>query len=248
MMSLTTTSLAHNVKQLYRYKLHAYFTVFGSLIAVQLLGLLLSLNGVGQFATYFDHIYIHVNHFSANFIIIFSLMWVFIIAVTVTTQPYRDADFVFVANRMSSHLSNILFLLTASVIGGVTAMLCGFVLKLVAGYILYQDLVFQQTLSLPELLLGLAAASLYMILLSSAGFLAGMLSQLHKAVKFVLPALVLAMLIMETGSPRLPIMIMLAQFFTNEDSFVIFVIKVAASSSLLFGTALLISNRLEVRQ
>lgn len=55
--------------------------------------------------------------------------------ILITTKAVRYDDFTFVSNRLSSNLANILFLLTASAIGGAAAVTAGFLLKIIAFFL-----------------------------------------------------------------------------------------------------------------
>ena len=83
---------------------------------------------------------IEVKYYSADLVIIFTMLWSFITAITIHTKPYRNHDFTFVTNRMSSSLSNILFLLTASIIGSITAVLAGNLVNVLVSILFKQEL------------------------------------------------------------------------------------------------------------
>ena len=123
MMSLKTINLAETVKKQFVFKLKANIDVFSSLVWIQLLAILFSLNGVASMGMGGTNLSVDVKYYSADLVIIFTMLWSFVTAITITTKPYRNHDFTFVSNRLSSSLSNILFLLTASFIGSITATL-----------------------------------------------------------------------------------------------------------------------------
>jgi len=253
MMSLSTISLSKNITQLYRYKLYAYRNSVISLMIIQIVALLLSLNGTNQSMTVYENVSITIHSYSANIVLAFSMIWAFITAISLTTKPYRDADFILVASRLTSHLSNILFLLTASMIAGVTAMLSGFLLKLIAVYLLSQEVIAQQTLPISHLLLGILVATLYMVLISSAGFLAGMLTQWHRSFIIIIPALVMALFFIEwttvdeTEQTSMPAMIALFRFFGTEHSLLMFTVKVLLCVLICYGITHYLSSRMEVK-
>src|SRR5690606_4983532 len=99
-------------------KWHAFFPVFGSLLLVQLVGFFLSLSGVSQMHIHVDFLSIAARDYAANLIIISSMLWMLVTAIALTSRTYRETDFLFVATRLSSHLSHGAFLLTAAFLAG----------------------------------------------------------------------------------------------------------------------------------
>ena len=139
MMSLKTINLAETVKKQFVFKLKANIDVFSSLVGIQLLAILFSLGGVGSMGMGGTNLSVDVKYYSADLVIVFTMLWSFVTAITITTKPYRNHDFTFVSNRLSSSLSNILFLLTASFIGSITAVLAGNLVKLLVSILFKQE-------------------------------------------------------------------------------------------------------------
>ena len=83
---------------------------------------------------------VDVKYYSADLVIVFTMLWSFVTAITITTKPFRNHDFTFVSNRLSSSLSNILFLLTTSFIGSITALFSGNLVKLLVSVLFKQGL------------------------------------------------------------------------------------------------------------
>ena len=114
MMSLTNQLIwQKTVKKQYFFKLKANIDAFSSLVWIQLLAHLFSLGGVASMGMGGTNLSVDVKYYSADLVIGFTMLWAFVTAITITTKPYRNHDFTFVTNRLSSSLSNILFLLTA---------------------------------------------------------------------------------------------------------------------------------------
>ena len=250
MMSLTKVSLIDVVKKQYIYKLKAYSQVFMSLIFLQLLAVLFSMNGVGSMGgSTGGSVELQVKYFSADFVAAFTMLWGFITAILITTKAYRNDDFVFVTNRVSSNLSNAVFLLTASVIGGITAMLSSYLLKVIVYYFI-SDLSIKSitVLEAPmELLLGIFSTILYVFLFCALGYLVGTLVQISKAFTVLLPAAFFGTLILEGLSGKAGTVANVFDFFFTESSLVLFIVKIIVSAGLLFSGAFVLSNRLEVR-
>lgn len=109
MMSLTEAKLPDIVRKQFLYKVKAYLSVFSSLLVVQAIGLLLSTNGSRMMGTSYNGFSIDINYYTGDISIVITLIWSFITAIIITTKAYRNDDFVFVANRVSRHLSNMFF-------------------------------------------------------------------------------------------------------------------------------------------
>lgn len=256
-MSLRTIGLSSNIKALYRYKLFAYSRSLTSLVIVQIVALILSLNGTNHHGSFFGNVSISIYSYTANMVLAFTMLWMFSTAISLTTKAFREADLTLVANRFTSHLSNFLFLMTTSILAGVSAILSGFLLKLIAVYIFKMSVISSAQLPFSHLLLGLAAASLYMMLVSSAGFLTGMLAQWHKSFMFIIPAAVIALLFIEwnwveedefsSSAGSMPALIALFRWFGTENSFPIFTLKVLFAVLICYGLSYLLASRLEVK-
>jgi len=249
MMFLTKVSLWDVVKKQFRFKVKSYRGVFTSLMLLQIMGLLFSLGGEGGGGGGSESFSYDMNYYSGNFILVFMMIWAFISAIIVTTQAYRYDDYSFVANRLSSHLSNILFLGWASIIGGVTFVLASQSLKLV--FLFYKDRKFieSQPMTVLQMAEGLAATILYLFLFTALGYLVGMLVQRSKIFTIVLPALLFGSLFLNVFlASESTYVIDIGQIFVRETSFLLFTLKVLLTSALSYGIAAWISNSLEVRK
>lgn len=248
-MSLTQVNMKDIVKKQYRYKLKAYIQVLSSLMFIQLLALLFSLNGVASMGSGGGLVDLEVKYYSADMVLAFTMLWGFISAILITTKAYRNDDFVFVANRLSSNLANILFLLTASVIGGITAILSSYLLRVVI-QLFQTDVILKssQVLAAPwDLLLGIFSAVLYIFLVCSLGYLVGTLVQLNKLFAVLLPAGFIGLLLLNGLSGNAGLIGSIFVFFITESSLPLFVIKVMVTAGLLFFGSAVLSNRLEVK-
>src|SRR5699024_440427 len=116
-------------------KLKANVGLFSSLIILQIFGILFSLGGIGQRGGSFYTI----SYYTADYMIIFTMIWAFMIAIQLMSKDYRDLDFTFVTNRLASHLANVLFLVTASIIGAITSLLSGYLSKVIVYFAFERD-------------------------------------------------------------------------------------------------------------
>ncbi|WP_406580776.1 hypothetical protein [Bacillus salipaludis] len=248
-MSLTKVSLTDVVKKQYVYKLKAYSQVFMSLIFLQLLAIFFSLNGVGGMFSSGGSIEVQVKYFSADYVAAFTMLWGFITAILITTKAYLNDDFLFVTNRVSSNLSNVVFLLTASGIGGITAMLSSYLLKAIVYYFI-SDLSLKSTTVLDaplEMLMGIFSTILYVFLFCALGYLVGMLVQISKAFTVLLPAAFFGGLILDGLNGKSGVIAYVFAFFFTESSLVLFMVKIIVTAVLVFSGAIVLSNRMEVR-
>lgn len=245
MMSLSRISMQDVVKKQYSYKLRAYIQVFLSLVIIQMLGVLFSFNGVGMMGTSSNTYEIDVKFYSADIVVVFTMLWAFITAILITTQAYRNDDFAFISNRLTSNLSNMLFLLTASIVGGITAMLSSHVMKILM-YVFGRTEYLYTPTAVSEWLIGFIAAILYVLLFSALGYFFGTLVQFHKVFAILLPVICFG-LILGTGMMNGMIIKNVFEFIFVETSLALFLVKLGVLIALLFSGSALMSNRLEVR-
>jgi hypothetical protein len=249
MMYLAEVKLFDVVKNQFLYKLKAYLSIFSSLLIIQAVGMLLSLNGSSSMGMSSDGYSLNISYYTGDMVIIFTMLWSFISAIIITTKAYRNDDFVFVANRFSSNLSNICFLVFASIIGGVTAMLSGILLKVVMYFILDDGNVMGTAISFQELLLGMIVSTFYVLLVASLGYLVGVLVQISKWFSVLLPAVFFSYLFLSINkNEEAPIILETVKFFAKETSLLFFVLKVIVTASILFYGSIILANKMEVRQ
>ncbi|QFT88998.1 hypothetical protein FIU87_10105 [Bacillus sp. THAF10] len=248
-MSLSNVTVQNVVKEQVRYKLSAYSGVYLSLVVLQLLGLLFSFNGSGMSGGGRGESFRYsIYHYTGDGVITFTLLWAFIVSIIITTRAYRNDDFTFVSNRLTSNLSNFLFLVLAAIIGAITAELSTYVLKVIM-YFLPNFGPFYYTgnpYSLLVLLQGSMVTFLYIMLFAGLGYFVGTIIRLHPLLKVVVPVVLLGVLFFGgatgTGVPDI------IKFFVEERSLTIFIAKSIATSFILFGASSWIFNRVEVRQ
>jgi hypothetical protein len=249
MMYLTKVSLWDIVKKQFRFKLKSFRGMFTSLMLLQVMAILFSLGGDGGGGGGSDTFSYDMKNYSGNIIMAFMMIWAFISAIVVTTQAYRYDDYTFVANRLSSHLANILFLGWASVIGGITFVLASQSLKLSVFFLRDREFIESQPLTVLQMAEGAAATILYLFLFTAIGYLVGMLIQRNKIFIIILPGLLIGSLFLNVllGSES-TLVIDIGQFFMRETSFLLFALKVLLAAALAYAISAWISNSLEVRK
>ncbi|MFE8702962.1 hypothetical protein ACFYKX_20345 [Cytobacillus sp. FJAT-54145] len=249
MMSLVEVNTLDIVKKQYSYKLKAYIGVFSSLFLAHVIAILFSFfGGVGMTGTGNESISLTVKLFSGDLIIGFTMIWGFIISLLITTKAYRYDDFAFVTNRLSSNLSNIGFLMTTSIVGGVTALLSSILLKVMLFFIYGTDYLMSSFQKPGDLLIGIWAAILYILLFSSIGYFVGVLVQINKLFMIFLPTLFFGSLFVGLRNLNEPsLFVKISTFFVGETSLLLFSVKIFVTVTVLFLAATSLSNRLEVR-
>lgn len=100
-----------------------------------------------------------------------------------------------------------------------------------------------------DLAAGVAVTALYLLLFSAAGYLCGILAQISKAFVVILPSLFFGLLILAGRDDRIrEELSQVIYFVAQESSLILLALKIILTAAVLFGTALLISNRAEVRK
>jgi len=249
-MSLLTVNTAEIVKKQFLFKLKANIDAFSSLVWIQLLAILFSLGGVASQGSHSDGLSISIKYFSSDVVIAFTMIWGLVTAITITTRPYRYFDFSFVTNRITSSLSNIIYLFTASVLGGVTAMLAKGLL-IIIGYLFldFQLLDFySQSFHVRDFMIGTIAAVLYIFFISSIGYFIGTLVQVSRLFIVGIPVLFIGSMFLDGMMQREPMAMKTLQFYFMETSLFIFIVKVFISTALFFAASISMLNRMEVRK
>ncbi|SDH63322.1 hypothetical protein [Alteribacillus bidgolensis] len=248
MMYLTENSAVRVTWQQYLFKMKAYISVFSSLVIIQLLGILLSFSGTASRGTSAYGMNVNITYYSADMVIVFTAIWGFICALLLTTTAYREDGFHFVANRISSNLSSVAFLFTASLAGGITAVFSGFLLKVLIYYILADEILGTGAAADPMTFAqGIAKAVLIIFFISSFGYLVGMMAQWYRWFAFFLPAALMGLLIVQ-GAGEGTILQVFYTFFFDEASTPLFFSKMIGAVCIIFAAAIFLSNQLEVKK
>ncbi|NBI28550.1 hypothetical protein [Chengkuizengella marina] len=246
-MSLTRTNLAKTIKKQYFFKLKANITSFTLLIGVQLLALLFSLGGVASSSFGSSSIRLNTQYYTADIVIIFTLIWAFVMAITITTKPHRDLDFTFVTNRLSSSFANILYLLTVSIVGSMMAILSDNLLRVII-YTFLDKQFYSSTMGLQEFIMGISITSFYVLMVCSIGYFVGTLVQISSLFTILLPALFFGSLFLRPSMDEKPIITNAFEYYLLESSLTLFIVKIVITTALFFTISTSILNRMEVRQ
>ncbi|WP_368653871.1 hypothetical protein AB4Y30_02130 [Ornithinibacillus sp. 4-3] len=251
-MSLVKTSLMENTSKQYKYKLRSFIWVLSSMMVIQLIGMAFSFGSTMSTGGGNGIYSINVSYFSSNAVIIFTILWVFLISLQITSVTYRENEFMFVRNKTSNVFSDVLFLMTASIIGTATALLSEYLVANIRYYIFGMVNLFGEgvTPTLLEIIYGVIALALILFAFSMLGYLIGVLVQISKLFIPIIPAVIIGSIYlseqMNTYGDNL--MIKLFQFYFLESNFLLFVLKFIVSALAFMFIALGLSQRLEVRE
>ncbi|MDJ0305815.1 MULTISPECIES: hypothetical protein [Dehalobacter] len=258
MMSLVETRFLSLVKKQFIYKWKTNTSFIISMIIVQMLALCLSFNGVMTSGTGNQWLSFTYSTLTGDMIIIFTMIWCLIIAGTLATANRRNIDFYHVSNRLTSNLANTLFLLTTSIVSGISTVL-GSVLLRVLFYAIHgtQFLSEGEAFSLPPryLMLGIIVTATYLWLLSAIGYLFGAIIQFYRIFAIIIPAVIIGSLfyfntvgITVAGDEHVSFIRQLWNFYTSESTLWLFMLKSLLTTGLLFAVTALMTNRMEVRK
>jgi len=250
MMSLSKIRLGKAVKNQYQFKCRAYINLFNSLVLMQLIAVLFSLGGIGQGSR--GSIDLNIHYYTTDYVIVFTIIWALILAIQMTSRDFREQILPFVTNHLSNNLSNVFFILTASIIGGTLAIMSRFLFQAIVRFAFNYDQIFGtgMTITFTELFMGIFATILYIFMFSSLGYLIGMLVQFNKVFIAIIPAFFVGLLFYFAnagGFAEDNFVYRLFIFYFQEKVFLMFFLKVLITSALLYVSSYLISSRLEVQ-
>ncbi|RKQ33280.1 hypothetical protein [Oceanobacillus halophilus] len=248
-MSLNNVRLQKVVKKQSVYKVKANLSMYSSLIVIQLLALLFSLGGTGTMGTSsVGYNGITIRLFSADIVIVFTMIWGFITAIMLTTKAYKEDEFIFVTNRLTSNLSNIIFLFVASIFSGITAVLSGYLLKVIMfSFFNYEFLHAGTSSEFGIFISGLLTTILYVFMFSSFGYLIGTVVQLSKMFIIIVPVVIIGGVYLLSRINQ-DVILDIGSFYFLESNFFIALTKIILTAGICFLAAIFISNRLEVRK
>lgn len=243
-MSLAEVSLSSIIFKQYIYKLKGNSGLVYTLIIAQLFGLLLSMGPKSGMSSGDEVLHVSVKTFSGDTTVFLSFAWIIVIAAILTTKQYQNMEFSLVTNRVSSSLSNIMFLLTCSSFAGITSTLMSVLYRVIMVFTSDQaSVIFNGTITTNDLLLGILVSSLYMILLAAVAYLVRLIIEVNKMFAIIVPVVFIGLLTTNTqffGD--------VIKFYVLENSLALFTLKVLITAIILFGMSVLLSNRMEVNR
>jgi len=173
-------------------------------------------------------------------------MWIATVAIMLTSKQYKQIELPLVGNRVSGNLSDVGFLMTASVFAGITSSLVGVLLRVIMYFTVDKSKLVSDgfLLTFSDLLLGIIIAILYMGLVSAVSYFIGMLTQLSKAFVLLIPAGIFGAFRV-IGDDDYIFAQSIYQFYVVDVSLPLFALKVIITSLIFFGVSMILSNRME---
>ncbi|EHL08037.1 hypothetical protein HMPREF0322_01434 [Desulfitobacterium hafniense DP7] len=243
------STLSQVILKQYGYKLKGHSGLIYSLIIVQLLAILLSLGSSSGMSSNSDLISIAVRTYTGDILLICSLLWLMVVASLLGSQPYRSMEFSVVNNRLVSHASNILLLLTYAAYAGVTSTLAVIIHRLMLSATLKEGEFLLGGLQIipQDLLLGIFVATLYFILVAATVYLIQSFSLHSKGLGIILWICFFAF---GFGTVRIFDFNLgkVLEFYAAETSLGVFVLKVFCTAVLFFGSSMLITKGMEAKR
>lgn len=169
--------MMQNVKKQVRWKLSSYSSVFMTIIAVQIMASLLTLNGTSHMSSGNDQLRMEVSSYSLDSILMFSMVTVFIISSMLASKHMVEENFSIVTTRLTASLSTIVAQLIICVITTCTALssfyIFAFIMRLRKSE---QPFLLQTAVEVKTLLLFFSL----LVVLSAAGFFVGSFLQTNR--------------------------------------------------------------------
>lgn len=244
-MSLTKRiSFIEAVRRQFKFKLKAYHNLVGTLFLFQIIALFFSIYGNSSSVTN-HYVTITTHTYTADIIISFSLLWIFVVSFYMTSRASKNMMFSFITNKLTNHVANLLYMITLSALGAVSSVLLGITVRL--GLLLYygfDHLFTYDVLTFSQILLTILVAFLYHVLLFSFGYAIGEIIQLHRSLTLLVPAGIFGLFIFTVNVFN---EVYLFTFYLHESNFLLFFLKVFSSTIVFWLIGILVGRRLEVR-
>lgn len=177
------------------------------------------------------------------------LIWAFVVGWTLARPAFREMDFSFVSNRFTSHMSSILYIGFASVIGGLIGFFSLFLGK--ALYFLFystDSVVIAKPYTIKEILIGVIVIISLTFLLASVGYFVGELVNWNQAFIFIIPALAIGNIVLDAKIGDTVGIGQLVMIFSTETEWSMLFLKVLGFSVLIYTIVIFLTRRMEVRR
>lgn len=245
MMSLIETNLFEAAKRQYFFKLKAYFEFIFSLVIFQIIGILFGIGGISSEAAN----YVTITKYSSTVVMILTIFVLFGIGIALQGGKYSEINEVIVGNRYSNGFSDIAFIITLCIFGGITSLLSGYIFRAIFYFTDSGKNIVSEGFYIPLEVLAVSIIStiLYAVLISSLGYLAGALIRLHKVFIIILPAAFIGVIFLRRANEILfDVSLGIYNFYCSETSLLVFAAKVIITSAIFFAAAVAITSKLEI--
>ncbi|MBK5242300.1 hypothetical protein [Clostridium sp.] len=242
-MSLVKNNFISVVRKQYGFKLQGFSKFFFIIIVTQIIGMLFTMSNAGGMTSTSNETYsFKIEQNSTIYVFIFTIAIVTGATILLNLKEYKDMDFTFVTNRISSNISNIGFLITLSLFGAVTSALSGVLTRTIKYFLIGSSKIIEVGFYLTpgEIMCSIGANFLYFILFSSLVYFCTVLTQ--KSNIFFVIILIVVVLFTQT-----PLFGNIIEFYGKENNFLIFMIKALIMVTIFFTASILVSNNQEVR-
>jgi hypothetical protein len=242
-MYLAKSDLLSVVKKQYLYKLHSNLGLFLGLIITHIVGILFSITTISTSSMGSNSYSVNIVRLSSQPIAIFSHIFIVILAIFLNTKEFKNIDFIYVGNRLSSSLSDIAFIATFSSYASFSTVLSGFVMR-TAKFMAVgsSNIVNEGFLITPmELVIGFVGTFLYLMLFASFTYFCSVL--LCKSKLFAI-VIMCAMVL----SSRTTLLTNIFKFYGHESNVFNFTVKVLIAVIPAFAASIFVYNNMEVRQ
>ncbi|WP_301109146.1 hypothetical protein [Sporosarcina sp.] len=247
-MFSTQWSVHEIAKRQFLFKINANAPIFTMLIVLQIIATVFmggaSTSGYESWDDPFSFTYTTVSNDGQ---IGLTMFWALIVGFLLTSAAQRNESFAFVTNRLTYQLANFYFFCTAALLGGVTTVMLGSVMKIITLVVSKGVIETAGLFSAPgDFFAQIFVMTAYTLLLMLVGYTIGIFIQLSRLFIMLFALIWMAftqfsffMLSADDGG--------LLHFFYGETSILLFTIKVLVAAAALFGISFWVTNRLEVR-
>ncbi|REB06043.1 hypothetical protein DVB69_13995 [Sporosarcina sp. BI001-red] len=245
-MSLTHRTAWEVVKQQFLYKLRSNAAVFTVLFVLQIISMVLmngaamtSEMGTGSFE-------LEWNSISTDGVMGLTFFWAMVFGFLMTTPGQRNAAYLYVATPLTENLANFCLFGFASLIAGITTVLSGGFVKLLAQL---QDVqLITETAGLfsepYQFFTRVLAMAVYTFLTMMIVYTIFIIIQRNRLL--ILPFILLWFAVSQSTTPSNWLGDVI-DFFYNEHSILLFLGKAGVTAVLMAALSLVISKRIEVK-
>lgn len=245
-MSLIETNLFEVAKRQYFFKLKAYFEFIFSLIIFQIIGILFGLGGISSEGVN----YVTITKYSSTVVMLLTVFILCGIGIVIQTEKYRKINETIVGDKWSNGLSDMTFIITLCIFGGITSALSGYIFRAIFFFTDSGKNIVSEGFYIPIeiLLVSIISTILYAVLISSLGYLAGALISFHKVFIIILPAVFIGVIFLRRANEILfEASSGVYDFYCAETSLLIFAVKVIITSAIFFAAAVAVTSKLEAK-
>lgn len=236
------------LKQL-RFKLNANAGSFTVFVILQLFALLFSFPSESSSHFFNEQSSITLLTVSGSVHTVFLFLWALFSGASLGNHQKWDEAFAFVTTRPIHHLSNLYYMIMASVMTGFAVSLISPALRLLT-HLRYGEVdVLTSTITEApsQFFLQLITAISYAFLFFMIGYAIGSYAQTGKTYGGMIIMLFLGFIFFMTFILGMQAVVAILIFFTQETFLLFFLMKIISTSAILFAFSIFTTSRIEVR-